>query len=480
MLRGTALIALAATVALCAPAAALAQDPVEAPWDHSGPGAQPWEDVLDPEEAELRTATLKAHAAVTEIMHAHAAGDYSAPDYPIVMSYVDEENMEVVVMMHVMALLAGIEYQEEELHVALGTENPEVNIELVYGTFTPDSTWVRVESWRQYYLSNCVPGPQPSHRVACEVYAEKLRKSGASVAGLDPAVPDDAAGAPAAEPVPERTQAPRPIRASDTPTPGQSAPPRPAPPVASPGITVRGGMELAAPLPDPPAGAGGHGPTAGTTGIVIGLADGSPAMVVSSHVIDAIARDAESRARLTLRSLGVGVPVDSEVIATTDIISHTAVSSDAALVSLNGTGVAPAVGEIQDGAATLAVSSYGGVRGLLGEDAEIIGAITRDRGTIIGDNVSIRANVDGHDRVITRQAIAAYQAGRGDSGAPITHVGADGRHALLGIHVGTIQTYALDHGGQVVPLPRLYGHGETGEYGVFSTWENIARDLGIP
>ncbi|RNJ73230.1 MAG: hypothetical protein EB824_00505 [Thaumarchaeota archaeon S15] len=471
MLPGTALIAMAVAAALCAPAAALAQDAGGAHRDAA----------TDPDEAELRAATLEAHAGVTEIMHAHVAGDYSAPDYPIVMSYVDEENMEVVVMMHVMALLAGIDYDEEELLVALGTEHPDVGIEIVYGTFTPDSTWVRVESWKQYYLSNCVPEPQPQRKAACEVYAEKLRQSGASVAGLDRGVPDGAAGALAAkpaapDPVPERAQAPHPARAADAPGPAPAATPR----AAATAIPIRGGMELAVTLPDPPAGAGGHGPTAGTTGIVVGLADGSPAMLVSSHVIDAIAGGAGSPASLTLRGSGMLTPVTSEVIATTDIISHTAVSSDAAVISLDGTGIAPAVGEIQDGAATIAVSAYGGVRALIGQDAEIIGAMTRDRGAIVGDNVSIRGHVDGHDRVITRQAIAAYQAERGDSGAPITHVGDDGGHALLGIHAGTIQTYILDHDGQVVPWPRLHGYGETGAYGVFSTWENIKRDLGIP
>lgn len=455
MLPGMALAAIAA--ALLVPAAALAQPHEDGGhWGQAGHGAahaelEPPAEGPDPGEAALLAAMATAHVNLTEIMHAHVAGDYSAPDYPFVMSYVDEANLELVVMMHVMAALAGIQYGEEELRVALGIENPEVDIKIVYGTFTPDASWVRVESWRQYYLDNCVPEPQPARMGVCALHAERLRDAGAGAPGpAGAAIERIAATAPpAAQPVAR----------------------------AAPAATLRGGMSLAEWLPAPQA--GHRGPVAGTTGIVVDYG-GEPAMVVSSHVIDGIGEGAVQPVRLELRGGGNGVRADSEVLATTDILSVTAVSSDAAVVRLSGTNMAHATGEIQNGTSAVAISAHGGARGLLGEDAEIIGAMTRDRGPIITDTVSIRAHVAGHDRVITKQAIAAYSATRGDSGAPIVHTDAGGRHALLGIHLGTIQTLLVEADGRIVPWPGLGANSYAGEYGVFSTWENVRRDLGIP
>jgi len=464
---GATVAAMAVAAALAAAAPAAAQQGAEAdPWSPEALEALLAAHVEEDEE-EVLAATIRAHDSLVEIMHAHVAGDRSAPDYPFVMSYVDEENLELVVMMHVMAMLAGIEYSEEELHVALGTDHPGVEFNIVYGTFEPDSSWVRVESWRQYYLERCVPEPQPDHAGSCAVHAKRLRDSGAEVPGQDP-------GASAAEPASELPPAP----ARGTPDRGTTAPARAAQPAtqATPAVTVRGGMALS----ESPTGAAGEGRSAaGTTGIAVNFGNAT-AMVVSSHFIDGIVEGAGSPAGLVLRGAGARVPVDAEVLATTDIVGHTAVSSDAAIVRLGGAGIAPAVGEIQNGTSTIAVSSYGGVGGLLGQDAEIVGAVTRGGGAIAGDNVAIRGLVAGHDRVITDQAIAAYQAARGDSGAPVVHTGADGRPALLGVHVGTVQTFAKDYDGQVVPWPQLSVHGTGGEYGVFSTWENVERDLGLP
>jgi len=82
------------------------------------PGAPPWGIVPDdPEVGHVAVVNELAdtHKDLTGIMEAQAGGDYSTPDYPFVMTYVDEENEELVVMMHVMAALAGIEYEEREI-----------------------------------------------------------------------------------------------------------------------------------------------------------------------------------------------------------------------------------------------------------------------------------------------------------------------------------------------------------------------------
>lgn len=462
-------IAMAVAAALAAPAAAVAQQGAEYdPWSQEA--LEPLIAAHEAKREEYLAATISAHDSLVEIMHAHVAGDYSAPDYPLVMSYVDEEHVELVVMMHVMAMLAGIDYSEEELRVALGA-GPEVVISIIYGTFTPDASWVRVESWRQYYLERCVPEPQPDHRGSCAVHAKKLRDSGAEVPGQDPGAGAAAPGA-ASVPVSQQPPAPSPGAPAHATAP-QARAAQPAT-QATPAVTVRGGMALS----ESPTGAAGEGGSAaGTTGIAVNFGNAT-AMVVSSHFIDGIVEGAGSPAALVLRGAGAHVPVDAEVLATTDIVAHTAVSSDAAVVRLDG--AAAAVGEIQNGTSTITVSSYGGVGGLLGQDAEIVGAVTRSKGAIAGDNVAIRGLVAGHDRVITDQAIAAYTAARGDSGAPVTHTDAGGRSSLLGIHIGTVETFVRDHDGQVFPWPELPIRGDASEYGVFSTWENIERDLGLP
>ncbi len=76
------------------------------------------------------------------IMKMQADGDYSTPDYPFVITYVDEEKGDLVVVMHAMAGLVGINYDEKEIQIAIGHDVP---IEIMYGEFQLEVSQSRIE-----------------------------------------------------------------------------------------------------------------------------------------------------------------------------------------------------------------------------------------------------------------------------------------------------------------------------------------------
>ncbi len=134
---------------------------------------------MEPDESPIRAERIHdlyaAHKDLTGIMAAQSAGDYDTPDYPFVMTYVDEENEELVVMMHVIAALAGIEYEERELQIALDSD---VDIKIIYGVFEFDSSHASIESWEQYYAMHCTPLYEMGYEDACALYAKTLREHG--------------------------------------------------------------------------------------------------------------------------------------------------------------------------------------------------------------------------------------------------------------------------------------------------------------
>jgi len=115
--------------------------------------------------------------SVNAIIRAHAGGDYSAPDYPFVRAEADTDNGRLVVVMHSMAHLAGMEYGVDEMQEALATG---VDIEVTYDAFE-SGIWVpggsresRVALETRYYLDSCLPVPGPGFRAACVEYAGHL------------------------------------------------------------------------------------------------------------------------------------------------------------------------------------------------------------------------------------------------------------------------------------------------------------------
>jgi len=77
--------------------------------------------------------------------------------------------------------------------------------------------------------------------------------------------------------------------------------------------------------------------------------------------------------------------------------------------------------------------------------------------------------------------MAMYWSVGGDSGSPVIHTSSGGKTALLGIHMGSVQWATVESSGAVVtqgkPTPLTV---RAGQFGVFSPWESVERDLGIP
>lgn len=123
-----------------------------------------------------------AHSDLTDIMRQQELGDFTMPDYPFVMTFVDEEKGDLVVMMHAMAAMANIEYEEEEIAIAIGHD---VHVHIIYGTVVPEVPQSRIESWKQYYIDNCSP-VKPGYQLVCDVYGKYLRDNGVDPDSLVP------------------------------------------------------------------------------------------------------------------------------------------------------------------------------------------------------------------------------------------------------------------------------------------------------
>ena len=119
-----------------------------------------------------------AHSALTGIMleqRLQTTDKGHAPDYPFVMTYVDESRGDLVVMMHAMAALVGIAYEEQEIALAMGYDVP---IHITYGlTSTEAARQVDGASLGQYYTDNCTP-PKSGYQTVCAVYERHVQDDG--------------------------------------------------------------------------------------------------------------------------------------------------------------------------------------------------------------------------------------------------------------------------------------------------------------
>ncbi len=115
-----------------------------------------------------------AHSKLTQIMQQQSFGNFDTPDYPFILTGVDEEKGDLVVMMHALAAMANIEYEEEEIAIALDTDVP---IDIQYGVFVLEVSQSRIESWKQYYNDNCIP-VKAGYQTVCKIFGDNLRKEG--------------------------------------------------------------------------------------------------------------------------------------------------------------------------------------------------------------------------------------------------------------------------------------------------------------
>ena len=115
-----------------------------------------------------------AHSELSRIMQQQSFGNFDTPDYPFILTAVDEEKGDLVVVMHAMAAMANIEYEEEAIAIALNTDVP---IDIQYGVFVLEVSQSRIESWKQYYKDNCIP-VKAGYQAVCKLYGDNLRKEG--------------------------------------------------------------------------------------------------------------------------------------------------------------------------------------------------------------------------------------------------------------------------------------------------------------
>jgi len=239
---------------------------------------------------------------------------------------------------------------------------------------------------------------------------------------------------------------------------------------------LRGGMLVSAKLTS----ASASDLELGTSGIVLNHTSDRKALLVSSHVINS------PLTRLTFAELLLNVTktttplIGSTVLA--DVPTIGSISSDAAIVHITGSSMAPEVNKIQNGTSVITVSDRGGAKSHMGKTAEITGAFTQSAGNILYADVTIKHAPQGNSIIKTGQVIAEYWSQSGDSGAPITHTDTSGNTKLLGIHVGRAYQLFLEPSGRAVYEGNVAAANPaagSASFAVFSPWENISRDLGV-
>ncbi|MDA7958646.1 MAG: HYR domain-containing protein [Nitrosopumilus sp.] len=125
---------------------------------------------------------MQAHADLTDIMLRQSMGDFDTPDLPFIMTYVDEEKGDLVVVMDSLAAIAGIVYDEEEVQFAIGHD---VRIEIQYGELYLDYS-SSTQQWIARYKDKCLPMPKPGFIAACAAYENVLRSRGVDPSTIRP------------------------------------------------------------------------------------------------------------------------------------------------------------------------------------------------------------------------------------------------------------------------------------------------------
>lgn len=217
-----------------------------------------------------------------------------------------------------------------------------------------------------------------------------------------------------------------------------------------------------------------------TAGPVVNFGN-KKAVLVASHSINV--DSTLEFARMTLvnphENLLAGHPaVGSAVLASTGVSSGSTISSDAALVLVDGSSITPRASEIKTRNTVTRLGGFGGSFDPAVKTAELVGAYTKSAGSIISTNASL---LPPDSAFYTGQVIASYRAVKGDSGAPVVHTTSGGVTKLLGLHAATVSTFRdVPTGAAVFQGASTYTGNSNTSFSVFSPWENIQRDLRIP
>ncbi len=117
----------------------------------------------------------QSHSDITGIMIDHSHNDFTrANEFVFTMTYVDEENQELVVMLDPILLSLGLNYDATDIAGLLGNNN--IDIKVSYGIFIPEShvkpsNQNNIDSWISLYNSRC---SSTTDNALCEALAFNL------------------------------------------------------------------------------------------------------------------------------------------------------------------------------------------------------------------------------------------------------------------------------------------------------------------
>ncbi|MDA7942156.1 MAG: HYR domain-containing protein [Nitrosopumilus sp.] len=142
------------------------------------PAILPEDDTVGP--VGLVDELMLAHSDLTDIMLRQSIGDFDTPDLPFLLTYVDEDNWELIVVMDAFAALLGFEYEEDAVRVAIGRD---VQVNVLYGEIYLEAAPSRTQQWIQLYKEKCI-NVRPGHVAICNYATNLLRQAGVNLSTL--------------------------------------------------------------------------------------------------------------------------------------------------------------------------------------------------------------------------------------------------------------------------------------------------------
>ncbi len=218
--------------------------------------------------------------------------------------------------------------------------------------------------------------------------------------------------------------------------------------------------------------------SAGTAGLVIEH-NGVNALLTASHVVD-------FTPDFRMISLDddplefIKPEIGSKVLAKSNVGTNTITTSDAVLIYIDSDSIMPHLNKIQTSDGVLNVTTFGGAPDMsIGSKVQVSARHSDDTGSITHHNVTVSfhtSDLFGGHYILTDQIAATYPSQRGDSGGPIFQKYDNGTVTFLGTVVGgTCEINVAD-----IRLEKPISNGMCAEsFSIFSSWENIARDLQI-
>ncbi len=124
------------------------------------------------------TELEQAHVDLSNIMmiqNESTLYDYTGPDIPFTMVYIDDDTL--VVGIDPLATYLPFEIEPELIQHILGIDAP---VEVQYVSFLPEASTAQIQSWKTGYASKCMP-VTPGYDRICRAWSSNLRSVGETV-----------------------------------------------------------------------------------------------------------------------------------------------------------------------------------------------------------------------------------------------------------------------------------------------------------